>query len=112
MKKSPIWYWASASDAATVSFIRWTRVRMNTGGKDTNKMGIGAVVYNPWRFSPPLKNFRQRRGLPEGYYILRSYWDLYLEHPVYTENPKKLKRPTLKKYARLERRRKKRKEKT
>jgi len=100
-----LYFWWSASDLAEVTFVRWQRMKMHTGGKDSNKLGVGAVVWSDWRFEPPLCNSKQRSGLPTKHFLVRPYETLYLDNPRYISTPRKLKRPTLKEYERLLKRR-------
>jgi hypothetical protein len=77
-KKYPwVYFWWSASQYNGVRLVGWVRHRMGTGGPDTNKIGVGALIWSDWLFSHPLHNRRQRGGLPQGYYIMRPY------HPAY-----------------------------
>lgn len=57
-------------------FVRWVRTRMHTGGDDTNKIGVGALVFVPWRCGEPF-NRKPPTGFKKGHFILRAYWDLY-----------------------------------
>jgi len=94
-----IYYWNSASETHRVKFIRWVRMRMHTGGDDTNKLGVGAIVWSSWLFSQPLINRRQRHGLRSGYYVLRPYWELYRKNPYVCgsrQSVPKVRRPKLK----------------
>ena len=106
MKKTPVYMWVSASDVGVFTFIRWCKMKRCDGSSDTNKMGVGAVLYSPWRCAPPLRNSKDRDGLPVGYMKARPYWDLFYDNPYHCSKPRKLKRPTLAEYKRLEKRRK------
>ena len=92
-------FWWSNSYAHEVKFVRWVRMRMHTGGKDTNKLGVGCVVWSSWMFRHPMMNRRQRDGLRAGYCVLRPYTELYRTTPYYrTKDGKKavvVRRPKL-----------------
>ena len=55
------YWWTSASEVWPVKFVRWQRMRMHTGGEDTNKIGVGAVVSSRWLFGKELM-----RKVPRG----------------------------------------------
>ena len=71
------WFEWSASYAHQVEFVRWCRMKMHTGEDDTNKIGVGAILYSDWLFSSRLMNSRQRGGLPPGFCTLAPYHNLY-----------------------------------
>ena len=81
-KGQNVWFLWSASESHKVKFIRWARMRMNTGDENTNQLGVGAVVWSDWLFSDPLMNSRQRQGLKAGYYAVRPYTKLYRNNPL------------------------------
>ena len=43
-KEKVIYFWWSASEVIAVTFVRYVRMRRNTGGKDTNKIDVGVLV--------------------------------------------------------------------
>ena len=92
-----MWFRQSASEAHKVKFVRWVRMRMGTGGKDTNKLGVGAIVWSDWLFRHPLMNRRGRQGLKEGYCALRPYMELYRNNPYGNSCPVKVRRSKLEK---------------
>lgn len=49
---------------------------MHTGSKDTNKIGVGAIVESDWMFSKAVIG-KVPRGLRRGQYRLRPYTELY-----------------------------------
>lgn len=65
-------------------FVRWVKTRMHTGGPDTDDLGVGALVYVPWRCAAPF-NVRPPRGFKKGHFVLRPYWDLYRSRADYKE---------------------------
>jgi hypothetical protein len=73
LEGKPVWYWSSASNIAQVTFVRWCRMRMHTGGPDTNTVGTGAVVVD----SLMLRKSSEDYGLPVNQRRLRPYWKLY-----------------------------------
>lgn len=93
----PVFYYHSSSEIHKVTFLRWCRMKMNTGGKDTNKIGTGAIVYSDWLYSKLFIN-RPDHGLRRDQNKLRPYWDLYLtkedaynrRNPIKRPDPKKL----------------------
>jgi hypothetical protein len=75
------WFWWSACETHSVKFIKWVRMRNHCGGPDSNKIGVGALVWSDWLFRPPLMNRRQRGGLKQGFYRVRPYTILYRSNP-------------------------------
>ena len=96
-KGQRVYMWWSASETHRVKFIRWARMRMSTGGDDTNKLGVGAIVWSEWLFRQPLMNRRQRHGLCAGNCRVEPYHDLYRKNPYrYGYKTPKVRRPKLK----------------
>ena len=90
---SPVFYWYSASEVTSGVFVRWCVTKMHTGGADTDKMGVGAIIeIDEWRATL----FRRERGLPRNHYKLRPYWDLYRSYDDARAYRNKIRRPTLK----------------
>lgn len=100
-----IWFWYSASSKMAVTFVRWHVMRMHTGGPDTNKLGVGAVVKSSWWFRPPLIVRRQRDGQPVGYALIRPYMTMYYMNNDGTYGHREFKRPSVKHVRQLQRRR-------
>lgn len=63
---------------------------MHTGDKDTNEIGVGALVYVPWRCGPPF-NIRPPSRFQKGHFVLRAYWELY--HTGSYSNRRVIRRP-------------------
>jgi hypothetical protein len=72
-------------------FVRWVKTKLHTGGEDTDKIGVGALVYVPWRCGPPF-NRKPPRGFTKGHFVLRAYWPLY-RSPYHFRHRKELQRP-------------------
>jgi hypothetical protein len=71
------------------------RTRMHTGGDDTNTIGVGALVYVPWRCGPPF-NRKPPRGFKKGHFVLRPYWPLYRSARDLYCNRRRIKHPPAK----------------
>lgn len=78
---------------------------MHTGGKDTNKLGVAAVIRSDWRFSRTV-NPRIPRGLRRGQYRVSPYTGLYRTYEAARRLYPTLKRPTVAQVLKLQRRRK------
>lgn len=65
-----VWFQWSASEVLPAKFVRWVRMRMGTGQKDTNKIGVGALLY----FS--------RNNVLRGVYKIKLY-KLHPYTPIY-----------------------------
>lgn len=76
LKGKKVHFFWSAGDVVTVTFIRWQKTRMNTGGSDTNKIGVGAIVESDWLFSRTMIK-KIPSGLRRGQYAIRPYTQLY-----------------------------------
>ena len=100
-----IWFWYGVSSKMAVTFVKWQIMRMHTGGDDTNKLGVGAVVYSDWWFRPPCVLRRQRSNMKIGFELLRPYWDLFKMNKDGTYSQREFKRPTVEQVRRLEKRR-------
>jgi hypothetical protein len=86
-----VYYRYSASQVTSGIFLRWCITKMDTGGDDTDKMGVGCVVSgDPWL------SLMRSPGLPKGQHKLRPYWNIYRTYDAARWNKRKLKRPTLK----------------
>jgi hypothetical protein len=90
----PIYFRWSASYIHSAFLVGWKRMKMSTGGEDTNKLGVGAVIQSDWLFND--FNKKARHGLPKKHYLLRPYMELYLDDPNFTRKPRKVRRPSLK----------------
>lgn len=89
---SPVFYWYSASEVSSGIFVRWCVTKMHTGGEDTDKMGVGAIIeVSDWMASV----HRGDRGLPRNQHRLRPYWDLYRSYDDARVCRNKIRRPTL-----------------
>lgn len=71
-----IWFWTSSSHVSPVKFVRWCKMRRHTGGEDTNKLGVGAVVECSLHRNRDLYP-KIEHGLRRGQTRLRPYWTLY-----------------------------------
>ncbi len=87
-----VFYWHSSSDIMRVTFIRWTRMRMGTGRADTNRLGVGAIVYHSWYYSR-IAMPRPDHGLKRGYHRLRPYTDLYRTRTDALRRRRAIRRP-------------------
>jgi hypothetical protein len=74
-----IYYWHSCSEVAEARFVRWHIMQRQTGGKDTNHLGVGAVVSSTWRYQKALRP-RKDPGVERGQALLRPYWELYVSY--------------------------------
>lgn len=63
--------------AEPFKFVSWVRTPRRDGSAQTDELGVGALVYVPWRCGPPF-NRRPPQGFTKGHFILRPYWPLYL----------------------------------
>lgn len=93
-KTRTVYLWWSASETIKVQLVGWKRTRMSNGGTDTNKLGVGAVVYSEFTFRD--LNKKQRSGLPKDHVLLPPYIPLYTKNPWPNSKAPKVKRPTLK----------------
>ena len=52
MIKNPriVYFLWSCSNVYAVEFATWKIMRMSTGGKDTNKLGVGCILRSNWLF--------------------------------------------------------------
>ncbi len=107
-KGDKIYMWWSASHRHQVTFVKWVLMRMGNGGEDTNKVGVGCLVYSDWLFRMPLLNRSQRHGLREGYYRVNPYHNVYRKDPYYNRQPKGVRRPTVEDMRRKQAKRKER----
>jgi len=91
-----VYYQHSASEVAQCRFEKWCVMRMHTGGDDTNKLGIGAIVSSKWRYSK-LFHPRPDWGLRRGQARLRPYLSLHTNwnDAYWGKNP--IQRPSVKK---------------
>ena len=76
LKGKTIHFFWGAGNTAAVTFIRWQKMRMGTGGEDTNKIGVGAIVESNWMFA---RNMIKKipNGLRRWQYAIRPYTPLY-----------------------------------
>lgn len=65
---------------------------MHTGGDDTDKIGVGALVFVPWRCGPPF-NVKPPCGFSKGHFVLRAYWELYKSNNYF--NKRLIRRPPI-----------------
>ena len=89
-----VYFWFSASYVYSAKFIKWKIVRMNTGGLDTNKLGVGALVESDWLFGEPIIK-KVPYGCKRGQLIIRPYTDLYRSYNNAWKKERKIKRPTI-----------------
>lgn len=59
-----------------LTFVRWYRTRNGDGSKDTNKMGVGALVRCDWLAGAPF-NRRPPAGYCKGHFIICPYHALH-----------------------------------
>lgn len=97
-------YWYSASEVSSVIFVRWCVMRMQTWGKDTNKLGVGAIVRSDWLFSRGLRP-RIDWGLKRGQARLRPCWTLYRTREQAYQHKNPIRRLSIEEVRRLDRRR-------
>lgn len=99
--------WFSASDVGSFQFVRWQVMRMHTGGKDTNKLGVGCVGRSDWRFDKCIIG-KVPKGLKRGQNLMRPYWDLYTSYRgAWTHNRRyRVRRPSVEYVCKLQKRRK------
>lgn len=64
-----IWFWWGAGSLQVVTFVRWCKTKMNTGGEDTDKMGVGALTKSDWLY--------KARGGTRTQLVLAPYTSLY-----------------------------------
>lgn len=96
MIKNPdkIYFWWSSSYVHCVDFVRWQVMRMHTGGKNTNQLGVGVVVESDWLFNAVLSP-EIPRGCKRGQHILAPYHDLYRTYNDAYRHVGKIRRPTV-----------------
>lgn len=71
-----VYYQHSGSEILGCQFVRWVRARKNTGGEDTNDVGVGAIVFEPWLCGKPF-NRTPPHGFTKGHFQLRPYWRIF-----------------------------------
>lgn len=71
-----VYYHWSASEVCRVRFIGWCRMRMSTGGDDTNQIGVGAVTHSPSLYCKVIMH-RLDHGLRRGFHRVCPYMTLY-----------------------------------
>ena len=89
-----VYFWWSASEVYSAQFVKWVIMRMQTGGSDTNKLGVGAIVESDWLFNRPVVE-TPPHGCKRGQYILRPYEELYTTYKTARQRIFKIKRPTI-----------------
>ena len=96
MIKNPetIYFWWSSSYVHSVKFVRWVITRMNTGGSDTNKLGVGAMVESDWLFNKPLVE-KIPNGCKRGQYILTPYTRLYRTSKNAWNHTREIRKPSI-----------------
>ena len=92
-KPRKVYFWWSASYVHEALLVGWKRTKMMTGGEDTNKIGVGAVIYSDFMFKK--YNKKQRSGLSKDHFLLRPYTTLYVSNPWGNSKARKVRRPTL-----------------
>jgi hypothetical protein len=97
MIKNPDWvyFWQSASNVYGAKFVRWNLMRMNTGGADTNKIGVGVVLESDWLWSNPQLSPVISRGCKRGQHILAPYHSLYRTYDEAWNRTGKIRRPSV-----------------
>ena len=120
MKQRTFFFWYSASEMFCVTFVRWQRKlnprphrwsthfrRWGHGKREPGWWGIGAVVRSQWAWDHP-DGWRMSRSdrLPRRHAWLAPHTELYLtKKGCRFRRGRTLKRPTMKEYERLLRRR-------
>lgn len=109
MKKRIFYFWYSASYVYAVKFVRWHRMRMSTGGADSNKLGVGMIggsdllTRTPGYYTSELP--RIDHGCVRGQMAIRPYTELYYTYGDAMKRQRAVRRPSLEHVARLIRRR-------
>lgn len=96
MIKDPeiIYFWWSASHVQSAKFVRWVITRMNTGGDNTNKLGVGVLVESDWLFNKATVE-KIPNGCKRGQYILRPYDNLYRTYNDAWKRVGKIRKPSV-----------------
>lgn len=96
MIKNPdeVYFWYSSSFIQGFKFVKWVVTRMHTGGKDTNKLGVGVLVESDWMFSKEMSP-KIPHGCKRGQHIIRPYHDLYRTYNDAYRRVGKIRRPTV-----------------
>lgn len=73
-----VYYHYSGSEVLSVTFVRWCRTRMHTGGEDSDRLGVGAIVKSPLIAEiERINHARPDHGLKRGFHRLRPYWRIF-----------------------------------
>ncbi len=96
MIKNPetIYFWWSAGNVYGVKFVDWVITRMNTGGENTNNLGVGILVESNWLFSKIIVP-KIPHGCKRGQYILRPYTDIYRTYQSAWKHMVKIRKPSV-----------------
>lgn len=96
MIKNPDWvyFWWSASYVHGAKFVRWVVTRMNTGGEDTNQLGVGVLLESDWLFDKVILP-KIPHGCKRGQTILRPYMPLYRSYYKAWCHKGAIRRPTV-----------------
>lgn len=89
-----VYFWWSASYVYSARFVRWVITRMNTGGEDTNKMGVAVMVESDWLFDKCIIE-KIPNGCKRGQYILRPYSDIYRSYNDAWNRHGKIRKPSV-----------------
>lgn len=101
----------SAAEVHPMTFVKWKRrlyPKDYTGKRDPGWWGVGAVVWSKWMFdySSELRKLSRREHLPIKHYWLAPHTELYFTYQgAQTGLGKKIKRPTIRHYQKLLKRR-------
>lgn len=102
MKKGQwIYYYYGAGYVYGVRFVKWVVTRMHTGGDDTHKLGVGAMVESDWLFNKGIHP-KIDRGCKRGQHIIAPYHNLYRTYEGAWKNKGKIKRPTVEQVREME----------
>ena len=91
--KTVYFYW-NAGYVQQADFVGWIVMRRNTGGKDTNKLGVGMKVRSNWLFNKPIVN-KPPRGCKRGEYIIKPYHTLYRSYNDAWKKVHPMRKPTI-----------------
>ena len=101
-KPHALYFWWSATSVYSVRFVRWHRMRMSTGGEDSNKLGVGVIGASDLLTRTPLGFWggkacypRIDNGCVRGQMAIRPYTPLYRSYDDAWKHKRPVRRPSL-----------------